>query len=278
MEYFLRIYYENLIEDVPLTDYFEIGKNKQLEIPGMNGWIQMNKNTAGYVVERNSAVDLSVREIVEDGQYIQFTDKCYALLIRAESELTIDLDLSSINDMVIGRGADCRLQLPSRSYVPSDVVDVSRYHASASRRDTCWEVAPIKESAKVYLNGNVLQKPALVTVHDILCLGKYTIQLKNRRALAIVQTMQYVKEKKLVPIQKYSEKNNKKSFMSVIKGILKSTKSLQSDTDGNNLVVSQEDFFRIEKKVESDYAPWSVVRKLGEGLLGEVYGIGRAHV
>lgn len=184
MSYFLRIFYPDHIKDYPLGQSLTIGRGGQLSIPEMASTIRLRKVDDGY-----TAAGLSGNSILKDGSFLPITKNINGLLLQEEFRELAVIKIDAVSNIMIGRHPDCQLKLPSRPSVPSDMAGVARRHVRLQRSGKDWIVEPVKAEAKVYINGKLVEGQASMKNGDILCLGKYSIRIKENQFSASVASV-----------------------------------------------------------------------------------------
>ena len=181
MGYYLRLFSPEDVRDVPLGDRTVIGDHFY-PIPDSNNAYCFTKGIDSYKVSSDSS-----SETMLEGQSIRLSPSMTGLLVQEEPDVLASADVSTNQRIVIGRDTSCSLCLPSRDDHRSDIVEVSRKHAIITNADNGCYVEPVKEQAKVYLNGKRVIKSEFFSPGDTLCVGKYSIVLQNGHIIAHAQ-------------------------------------------------------------------------------------------
>ena len=202
MSYFLRIFYPDYIQDYPLDQSLNIGKDGRADVSGTDAFIRLCKSEDGYMV--SGAVSLMMKE----GSFLDIARGISALLVRVENGSLVRIGTFGKSEILIGRNPECQLKLPSRKNVASDIARVSRKHVRLIRSGVQWAVEPVKKEAEVYLNGKLVKHRVFMDEQDVLCLGKYTIYLDNGCFTACVECFDFEikkKEPKELKLEKLEE-------------------------------------------------------------------------
>lgn len=181
MQYYLRVFFPNKIQDIELRENTVIGGDA-CPIEGCDTAFSFYQTSDGFLVS-----SINETKKLAEGDSFKFTDQVNGLLVHRENSVLAEVNVDKVGEVSVGRGLENDLVLPSRSNVPSDVKKTSREHFKLIRTTGGWKIQPQKVQAKVYVGGKLVVGTQSVSSGDIISIGKYSIIFEGGKLRAYAQ-------------------------------------------------------------------------------------------